>query len=67
MLPALTHWSPEDILDAQEIRHVKPDALDCFDPPRAPGSLARPTCEMSHLYVWQGGAWVDLTPQDRQL
>jgi len=66
MLPALAHWTPEDILAAQEIRQVKPDALDCFDPPRAPGSLDRPTCEMSHLYVWQGGTWVDLTPQDRR-
>jgi len=66
MLPALTHWSPEDILDAQEIRQVQPDALDCFDPQRAPRSLDRPTCEMSRLYAWQGGAWVDLTPQDRR-
>ena len=61
MLPALTAWTPEDILAAREIRQVTPDKLDCFDPPRAPRILPRPTCELSHLYLWQDGAWVDAT------
>ena len=33
MLPALAPWTPEDILAAREIRQVRADALDCFDPP----------------------------------
>ena len=56
MLPALARWTPEDILAAKEIRQVRADALDCFDPPRAPHVLPRPTCELCHLYVWQDGA-----------
>ena len=59
MLPALATWTPDDILAAGEIRQVTAEALDCFDPPRAPRILPRPTCELSHLYVWQNGAWVD--------
>ena len=61
MLPALAHWAPKDILAAREIRQVTAEALDCFDPPRAPRILPRPTCELSHLYLWQDGAWVDAT------
>ena len=61
MLPALAAWSPEDILAALEIRQVRADELDCFDPPRAPRILSRPTCELSHLYLWQDGAWIDAT------
>lgn len=61
MLPALAAWTPEDILAAREIRQVRVDALDCFDPPRTPRILPRPTCELSHLYVWQDGRWVDAT------
>ena len=61
MLPALAAWTPEEILTAREIRQVTPEKLDCFDPPRAPRILPRPTCELSHLYVWQDGAWVDTT------
>ena len=61
MLPALAPWTPDDILAAREIRQVRVDALDCFDPPRAPRILPRPTCELSHLYVWQDGAWVHAT------
>jgi hypothetical protein len=61
MLPALAPWTPEDILAAREIRQVTAEALDCFDPPRAPRILPRPTCELSHLYLWQDGAWVDVT------
>ena len=34
MLPALAPWTPEDILAAKEIRQVRADELDCFDPPR---------------------------------
>jgi hypothetical protein len=59
MLPALAHWSPEEILAAREIRQVRAHELDCFDPPRAPHILPRPTCELCHLYLWQDGAWVD--------
>ena len=61
MLPALTAWTPEDILAAREIRQVTAQALDCFDPPRAPRIMPRPTCELSHLYLRQDGAWVDAT------
>ena len=61
MLPALATWTPEDILAAQEIRQVRADELDCFDPPRAPRTLPRPTCELSHLYIWQDSGWVDFT------
>jgi hypothetical protein len=61
MLPALAPWTPEDILAAREIRQVTAEALDCFDPPRVPRILPRPTCELSHLYIWQDGAWVDAT------
>ena len=61
MLPALAAWTPEDILAAREIRQVRVDALDCFDLPRTPRILPRLTCELSHLYVWQDGTWVDAT------
>lgn len=61
MLPALAAWTPGDILAAREIRQVQVDALDCFDPPRAPRILPRPTCELSHLYLWRDGVWVDAT------
>ena len=56
MLPALATWTPEDILAAQEIRQVSAEALDCFNPPRLLRFLSRPTCELSHLYVWRDGA-----------
>jgi len=62
MLPALARWTPEDILAAREIRQVHVDELDCFVPPRAPDMLPCPTREFCHLYVWQGGAWTDITP-----
>ena len=61
MLPALAEWTPKDILAAKEIRQVRADALDCFDPPRAPQILPHPTREFCHLYVWQAGGWVDAT------
>jgi hypothetical protein len=63
MLPALAHWTPGDILAAREIRQLRADAIDCFDPPREPPILPRPTCQFGHLYVWQHGAWVDQTPE----
>ena len=59
MLPTFAAWTPEDILAAREIRQVTLNKLDCFDPPRAPRILPRPTCELSHLYIWQNGAWVE--------
>jgi len=61
MLPALAAWAPEDILAAREIRQVSAEALDCFNPPRPPRFLSRPTCELSHLYLWQDGHWIDTT------
>jgi len=59
MLPALVSWTPKDILAAKEIRQVTAKELDCFDSPRPPRILPRPTCELSHLYVWQDGAWAE--------
>ena len=59
MLPALAVWAPDDILAAREIRQVSAEALDCFNLPRQPRHLPQPTCELSHLYVWQGGAWAE--------
>jgi len=61
MLPALARWTPEDILAAREIRQVRADALDCFDPPRKPPIYPRPTRAFCHLYVWQDGAWGEIT------
>ncbi|MDV7202265.1 hypothetical protein RYZ18_13100 [Roseovarius sp. 10] len=61
MLPALAVWAPEDILAAREIRQVSAEALDCFNPPRPPRFLSRPTCELSHLYLWQDGHWINAT------
>ena len=52
-----------EILAAQEIRQVRADELDCFDPPRAPRILPRPTCQFCHLYVWQDGAWTEFDPE----
>ena len=60
MLTVLHAWTPEDILAAREIRQVSADALDCFDPPRAPLVLPRPTRAFGYLYVWDHGAWADL-------
>ena len=62
MLPALAPWTPEDILAAREIRQVRKDAIDSFDPPRAPRILPRPTRELCHLYVLLGGIWVEVNP-----
>ena len=61
MLTALAPWTPEDILAAREIRQVRADTLDCFDPPHAPRILPRTTYELSHLYIWQDSGWVDFT------
>jgi len=54
-------WTPQDILAAREIRQVTTEVLDYFDAPRAPRILPRPTCELSHLYIWQDTGWVDFT------
>jgi len=60
MLPALLGWTPEDILAAREIRQVRKDEIDSFDPPRAPTLLPRPNRELCHLYVRLGGVWVEV-------
>jgi len=62
MLPALAHWTPDDILAAKEIRQVRVDEFDCFDPPHDPPIFPRPTCQFCHLYVWQDGVWIEITP-----
>ena len=59
MLAALAGWTPEDILAAHEIRQVRADKLDAFDPPRAPRILPLPTCEICHLYIWKDAGWVE--------
>jgi hypothetical protein len=51
-------------LVAHEICQVRANELDCFDPPRAPQILRRPTCELSHLNGWENGGWVDLTDRN---
>ena len=61
MLAALAGWTPEDILAAREIRQVRTDKLDCFEPPRAPRILQQPTCELCHLYIWKDAGWVNIT------
>ena len=62
MLPALARWTPDDILAAKDIRQVRKDAIDSFDPPRDPIILPHPTRELCHLYVWLGGLWVEVNP-----
>ena len=59
MLAALAGWTPEDILAAREIRQVRADKLDFFEPPRAPRILPLPTCELCHLYIWKDAGWVE--------
>jgi hypothetical protein len=59
MLPALARWTPEDILAACEIRQVTTDALDCFDPPRAPVIHPEPRGDFCHTYVFVQGRWVE--------
>ena len=63
MLPALARWTPEDILAEKEIRQVRADAIDCFDPPRDPHILPRPTQEFAHLYMWIGCQWMTVVPR----
>lgn len=62
MLPALAHWMPEDILAAREIRQVRPDALDIFEPARRPPVFPRPIRQFCHTYVWQDGRWCEFDP-----
>lgn len=59
MLPALAPWTPHDILGAQELRQITSEALQSFDPPRPPRILPRPTCELSHLYIYKDGTWIE--------
>ena len=51
MLTVLHAWTPEDIFAAREIRQVSAEALDCFDPPRAPVVLPRPTRALSLIHI----------------
>ena len=62
MLPALAPWTPEDILEAREIRQVRADEIEAFDTPREPILLPRPTRQFCHLYFWIAGAWVEVNP-----
>ena len=66
MLPALARWMPEDILAAREIRQVRAHEIEGFESPRDPILLPRPTCQFCHLYVWQDGAWVEITPDNSE-
>ena len=66
MLPALAAWTPEAILAACELRQVRSDALECFDPPRPAQVFATPTCQFAHLYLWKDGQWVDASPRDHE-
>ena len=66
MLPALARWMPEDILAAREIRQLRADEIEGFENPRDPILLPRPTCQFCHLYVWQDGAWVEITPDNSE-
>ena len=59
MLPALAAWTPEDILAAREIRQVTAEALDGFDPPRAPIVYPEPRCDFSHTYVLAQSGWIE--------
>ena len=59
MLDVLAHWTPADILAAKEIRQVRADALDCFDPPRAPEMHPEPRCDFCHTYVFEQGRWIE--------
>jgi hypothetical protein len=69
MLPALARWTPEDILAAREIRQVRADEIEGFEHLRDPILLPRPTCQFCHLYIWQDGAWAEITadPSERPL
>ncbi|MCC5993830.1 MAG: hypothetical protein JJT99_15055 [Rhodobacteraceae bacterium] len=62
MLPALAPWTPEDILAAKEIRQVRASEIEAFEKPRDPTILLRPTRQFCHLYLWLGGAWVEVNP-----
>lgn len=66
MLPALASWTPADILAAKEIRQVRADKIEAFETPRDPPVLPHPTRQFCHLYVWQDGAWVEITPDNSE-
>ena len=59
MLPALAAWTPEYIFAVREIRQVTAEALDCFDPPRAPIVYPEPRCDFSHSYVFAQSGWIE--------
>jgi hypothetical protein len=59
MLPALAHWTPEEILAAKEIRQVTVEGLDSFDAPRAPIVYPEPRCDFCHTYVFAQGGWIE--------
>jgi len=59
MLAALARWTPADILAAKEIRQVRADALDCFDPPRPPVMHPEPRCDFCHTYAVEQGRWIE--------
>jgi len=59
MLPALAHWTPEEILAAHEIRQLTVEALDRFDAPRAPIVYPKPRCDFCHTYVFAQGGWIE--------
>ena len=63
ILPALAHWTPEDILAAKEIRQVRADKIEAFERPRDPVILPHPICQFCHLYVWQDGRWIERVPE----
>lgn len=58
MLPALEHYTPEQILNAREIRYMDAATLDVFAPPQPPRIHSRPTLPegISHLYAWNPDA-----------
>jgi hypothetical protein len=66
MLPALTRWTPDDILAAREVRQVRANEIEGFENPHDPPIFPHPTCEFCHLYVWQDGMWVEITPDTIQ-
>ena len=58
MLPALEHYTPEQILAAREIRFMDAATLEAFEKPRAPQLYSRPTLPegIAHLYAWNAEA-----------
>ena len=59
MLPALAHWTPEEILAAKEIRQVRADEIEAFDNPHDPVTYPEPRCDFCHTYIFVEGRWVE--------